>query len=153
MWNEFKAFLLKQNALALAIGVVVGGALNTVVKGLVDGFVMPIVAALFATVGVDPTKWETATFPASGPLQFRYGLIFSALLNFVVIGFVAWRLSKIFVKDGPEPAVKTCPFCQKGDLDVNATRCPHCTAVLDATALPGVAAPAGALGGGAAVRA
>ena len=134
MWNDFKAFLIKENALALAIGVVVGGALNTVVKGLVDGFVMPIVAAIFATTGVDPKAWETATFPSSGPLQFRYGLIFSALLNFVVIGFVAWRLSKIFVKSAPAPAVKSCPFCMKGDLDLKATRCPHCTTVLDAKA-------------------
>ncbi len=32
MWKEFKAFLLKQNALALAIGVIIGAAIGKVVS-------------------------------------------------------------------------------------------------------------------------
>lgn len=146
MWNEFKAFLLKQNALALAIGVVVGGALDSVVKGLVEGFIMPVVQLVLPA----NVSWQTYQTPV---IPFKLGLIANALLNFVIIGFVAWRLSKIFVKEGPAPAVKTCPFCQKGDLDVKATRCPHCTGVLDAVATHGVVAPAGAYGAAPAVRA
>ena len=46
MIKEFKDFLLKQNIVALAIAVVVGTALNTLVKALVDDFIMPIVAAI-----------------------------------------------------------------------------------------------------------
>ena len=139
MWNEFKAFLLKQNALALAIGVVVGGALDSVVKGLVEGFIMPLVQVVLPA----NVSWQTYQTPV---VPFKLGLIANALLNFVIIGFVAWRLSKIFVKSGPAPAVKTCPFCRKGDLDVQATRCPHCTGVLDAAAMAGVPAPGGAMG-------
>ena len=44
MWREFKAFLLKENVLALAIAVVVGTALNKLVTAVVDDFIMPIVA-------------------------------------------------------------------------------------------------------------
>ena len=40
MWNEFKSFLIKQNALALAIAVVIGGALDKIVKSLVDSAAM-----------------------------------------------------------------------------------------------------------------
>ena len=44
MWNEFKAFLLKENVLALAIAVVVGAALNKLVTAVVEDFIMPVVA-------------------------------------------------------------------------------------------------------------
>ena len=46
MLKEFKAFLIKQNAIALAIAVVIGVALNGVVTSIVDGLVMPLVAAI-----------------------------------------------------------------------------------------------------------
>jgi large conductance mechanosensitive channel len=41
MISEFKSFLLTTNALALAIGVIIGGALGTVVSSLVDDIIMP----------------------------------------------------------------------------------------------------------------
>ena len=44
--TEFKDFLLKQNIVALAMAVVVGTALNTLVKAVVDDFIIPIVAAV-----------------------------------------------------------------------------------------------------------
>ena len=57
MWRDFKSFLIKQNALALAIAVVIGAALNDVVKSLVDNIIMPIVG--YATPNGD---WRAATF-------------------------------------------------------------------------------------------
>ena len=53
MWREFKAFLLKENVLALAIAVVVGAALNKLVTAVVDDIIMPMVAAAFP----DPSTW------------------------------------------------------------------------------------------------
>ena len=41
MLAEFRGFLLKSNALALAIGVIIGGALGTVVNSLVNDILMP----------------------------------------------------------------------------------------------------------------
>jgi large conductance mechanosensitive channel len=139
MWREFKAFLIKQNALALAIAVVIGGALDKVVKALVDGFVMPFVAV----ASPDPSSYEKMTLGV-GALQLKPGLIISAVINFVIVGFVAWRLSKIFIREAPAAdtkALKACPFCFMGDLDIKATRCPHCTSPLDAAALPPGGAP------------
>jgi large conductance mechanosensitive channel len=126
MWKEFKTFLVKENVLALAIAVVVGGALNKLVTALVDDFIMPLVAA--ATP--DPAGWQTAVTP--GPIPFKIGDFGSALLNFVIIGFVAWRISKVFIRPAPAaaaPATKNCPFC-KMSLDAAATRCAHCTSQL-----------------------
>jgi len=124
MWNDFKGFLIKQNVLALAIAVVVAVALNALVKALVDDFIMPIVGVL-APAGA----WQKATWDV-GPVKFGVGDFASALLNFLIIGFVAWRLSRMFIKEAPAAATKACPFCRMADLDAAATRCPHCTSTV-----------------------
>lgn len=125
MWRDFKSFLIKQNALALAIAVVIGAALNEVVKALVDNIIMPIVA--YGTPGGD---WRAATFNV-GPVRFGVGAVAAALLNFIIIGIVAWRLSRMFLpREGEKPASKACPYCRMGDVDLAATRCPHCTSQL-----------------------
>lgn len=123
MIKEFKEFLLKQNIVALAIAVVVGTALNTLVKALVDDFIMPIVAAIGP--GGD---WQTATWTV-GSVKFGVGDFIAALVNFLIIGLVAWRISKTFIKQEAEVPKKDCPFC-KMPMDVAATRCPHCTSQL-----------------------
>jgi len=141
MWQDFKGFLIKQNAIALALAVVIGAALNGVVTAIVDNLIMPIVAA--ATPG---GAWRTATLDL-GPVKFGIGPVAAALLNFFIVGLVAWRISKAFIRPATQekPATKACPFCRMADLDLNATRCPHCTSQLgDVPALPtpGVIAPA-----------
>jgi large conductance mechanosensitive channel len=128
MWTEFKSFLIKQNALALAIGVIIGAALNDVVKAIVDDLIMPVIAAI--TPG---GAWQTATFNV-GPVKFLVGAFLAALLNFFIIGFVAWRIAKAFIKPpepGEKPVTKPCPFC-KMEIDPAATRCAHCTSQLAA---------------------
>lgn len=125
MLTDFKAFLLKQNVIALAIAVVIGTALNTLVKALVDDFIMPIIAVL----GPD-SDWKTATWDV-GPFQFGVGDFLAALLNFIIICFVAWRLSKMFV--APDVPTKACQFCRM-TMDPAATRCPHCTSEVGARA-------------------
>lgn len=121
MWNEFKAFLLKQNVMALAIAVVIGAAFGKLVTAFVDDFIMPIVGA-FTPDGT----WREATVTV-GKVEFLVGDFASAALNFVIIGFVVWRMAKMFIKPDPEaPATKTCAFCRM-TIDAAATRCAHCT--------------------------
>src|SRR5438477_833232 len=98
--SEFKEFLLKQNIVALAIAVVVGTALNTLVKALVDDFIMPVVVALGP--GGD---WQTATWSVDS-VKFGVGDFLAATINFLIIGFVAWRISKIFIKPAVESPKK-----------------------------------------------
>jgi large conductance mechanosensitive channel len=123
MVKEFKEFLLKQNVVALAIAVVVGTALNTLVKALVDDFIMPIIAAIGP--GGD---WQKATWNV-GSIKFGLGDFIAAIINFIIIGFVAWRISKIFIKPEAEVPKKKCQFCRM-EMDAGATRCPHCTSQL-----------------------
>jgi large conductance mechanosensitive channel len=121
--KEFKEFLLKQNVVALAIAVVVGTALNTLVKAVVDDFIMPIVV----TIGPGG-EWQKATWDV-GPVKFGVGDFIAAAINFLIIGFVAWRISKIFIKPEPEAPKRNCPFCRMS-IDAAATRCPNCTSQL-----------------------
>ncbi len=125
MWKEFKDFLIKQNAIALAIAVVVGAALNTVVQAIVNDIILPIVQLVSPSVAWQEWTWH----------NFKFGDLASAILNFFIVGFVAWRISKIFIKKAPAPegppTTKTCDFC-KSTIDIAATRCPHCTSQLAA---------------------
>ena len=123
MFKEFKDFLLKQNVVALAIAVVVATALNTLVKAVVDDFIMPIVVAIGP--GGD---WQKATWSV-GTVKFGIGDFLAAVINFLIIGIVAWRISRIFVKPAAEAPKKTCPYCRMS-MDPAATRCPHCTSQL-----------------------
>jgi large conductance mechanosensitive channel len=122
MWSEFKAFLLKQNALALAIAVVIGTALNKVVTAIVDDLIMPVVSVITPS-----GDWQKAKLMI-GPVALGVGDLLSATLNFIIIGIVAWRLSKL-VTAAPAPATKSCPFCCS-TVDARASRCPQCTATL-----------------------
>jgi large conductance mechanosensitive channel len=123
MWREFKAFLLKQNALALAIAVVLGAAMNQVVTSIVDNFIMPLVALV-----TPASAWEDWAFTI-GTSTFGVGKFLSAVLNFLIVGFVVWRLSKFVPAPPAGPAMKECPKCFTM-IDPRATRCPSCTSEL-----------------------
>jgi len=127
VWGDFRSFLIKQNALALALAVVIGGALNRVVTSLVDDIIMPVVA-----VAAPGGAWRTYQLHV-GPFAFGIGNLAGAMINFLIVGFVAWRLSKLFLREeapAPTKPAKRCPFCRMSDLDPAATRCPHCTSAL-----------------------
>ena len=123
MVKEFKDFLLKQNIVALALAVIIGTALNTLVKALVDDFIMPIIAALGPG-----GEWQTATWNV-GSIKFGVGDFIAALINFLIIGIVAWRISKIFLKPEAETPKKDCTYCRMS-INAAATRCPNCTSQL-----------------------
>jgi large conductance mechanosensitive channel len=124
MLRDFRDFIVKQNFLALAIAVVLGGAVGKVVQAVVDDFVMPIVAA--ATPGGD---WQSAKWSV-GSVHFGIGDFASVFLNFLIVAFVVWRIAKLFEKPAaPAAPARTCQFC-KMEIDAAATRCPHCTSQL-----------------------
>jgi large conductance mechanosensitive channel len=95
------------------------------VKAIVDDFIMPIIVAIGP--GGD---WQKATWSV-GSIKFGIGDFAAAVINFIIIGLVAWRISKIFIKPAPEAPKRTCPFCRLS-IDAAATRCPNCTSQLAA---------------------
>ena len=130
MWKDFKAFLIKQNMLALAVAVVIGAAMNDVIQALVNDFIMPLINAV-----LPGGSWQQATFGA-GAVQFTYGHFLSVLLKFIIVGFLCWRLMLMFVrpaKPDEKPATRECPFCRQS-VDARASRCAFCTSDLRAAA-------------------
>src|SRR6516164_11349567 len=126
MLKEFKDFLLKQNALALAVAVIIGAAVSKVVSGIVDDLVMPIVGILFPG-----GEWRTAQLTLSGNNAIKYGDFVGRLVDFMIISFVTFLILKTILKEKPKeaPATKTCPYCQEV-VPAAATRCRACTSQL-----------------------
>jgi large conductance mechanosensitive channel len=131
MWPEFKAFLLKTNALALAIGVIIGAALGTVVNSLVNDIIMPPIGLLLGGIDFSNQKAILKNAVNGDPtteVAIRYGAFINDVIAFIVIAFVVWRISKLFIKEEPaaaEAPSKTCPFCKEGNA-VDATKCRAC---------------------------
>ena len=132
MVSEFRAFLLKTNALALAIGVIIGGALGTVVSSLVEDIIMPPIGMLLG--GVDFAQLKIVLKEAVGgdpatEVAIRWGEFLNAIIAFVVIAFVVWRISKMFIKEEADASTKACPFCMEANA-LEATKCRACASAI-----------------------
>jgi len=122
MMRDFRDFMVKQNFLALALAVVLGGAVGKVVQSVVDDFIMPLIAAGSPGGDCQEAKW------AAGSVEFGVGIFASVLVNFLIIALVVWRIAKLF-EGPPAPPARTCQFC-KMEIDASASRCAHCTSQL-----------------------
>jgi len=120
--SEFKAFLLKQNALALAIGVVIGAAVGKVVSGVVDDLIMPIVGTVLPAGG----DWRTVQFTLRGTNAIKYGDLIGRGLDFLIVSAVVFLIVKAFIREAPPPPTKSCPQCLE-TIPAAATRCKACT--------------------------
>jgi large conductance mechanosensitive channel len=136
MWSEFKAFLLKTNAMALAIAVIIGAALGAVVNSLVNDIIMPPIGLALGRVDFNNLKWvlQQATDPADPKTEvaIRYGAFINAVIAFVIVAFVVWRLAKMLIREEPAAAIppgKTCPYCMEANA-VDATKCRACTSAI-----------------------
>lgn len=145
MLEEFKKFALKGNMIDLAVGVIVGGAFNSIVTSLVNDIFMPVLSLFtgkldFANwfIALDGNKYMTiAEAQEAGAATLNYGNFISGVINFIIMAFVVFMLVKAInklKKDEPAkpaaPTTKKCPFC-KTDIPLEATKCPHCTSTLE----------------------
>jgi large conductance mechanosensitive channel len=143
IWNEFKEFAVKGNAVDLAVGVIIGAAFGGVIASLVKDIIMPPIGLL--TGGLDfsnkflvlkdaPGGGTFAT-PAeaakAGAVTWNYGNFITLLISFLIVAFCIFLVVKAMNKMKREaPAVsKDCPACAM-TIPIKATRCPHCTTEL-----------------------
>src|SRR3954449_1711855 len=134
MIKGFKEFLLKNNVVALAIAVIVGGAVGKVVSSLAADLIMPLIS-----VALPSGEWRAAKFVLSktvGPdgkeavNAINYGTFFGNVVDFIIIALVVYLLTKALIKEAPAappPASKDCPRCKEA-IAIAATKCKFCTA-------------------------
>jgi len=133
MWREFREFLLKQNALALAVGVIVGTALGRVVSSLVADLLMPLIS-LGMPVG-DWRAWKIVLAKTVGPdgkeviNSINYGVFVGTIVDFIVVAFVVFLITRQLIAAPPPAATKACPYCLE-TIPATATKCRACTSAL-----------------------
>lgn len=142
MLKEFKEFLTKSNALALAIAVIIGAASGKVVSALVADLLMPIIGLI-----LPKGDWREAqivlsqTTDKAGKLStnaIKYGDFLGNTIDFIAIALVVYLITKAIMKPEPEaPAAptQTCPFCKESNA-VDATKCKACTSALSPAQSP-----------------
>ena len=102
-WEEFKAFAIKGNAMALAVGTIIGAAFSTITKSLTDDIIMPIVSIFLG--GIDfselkltlPRLWGEAQYDEAGNVilnTLNWGNFISAVINFFILALVVFFLVK-----------------------------------------------------------
>lgn len=155
--NEFKTFIMRGNVIDLAVGVIIGGAFQSIVTSVINDLVMPFIGLLTGDVnfvdqfvilrapeGIDKATLTTLeAAKAAGATTFNYGAFITALINFLIMAFVIFMLVKLInkvtalgkkkeVEEEAAPTTQKCPFCCS-EIAIEATRCPHCTSVLEET--------------------
>jgi large conductance mechanosensitive channel len=128
--GEFRAFLLKTNAIALAIAIIIGVALGNVVNSLVNDIIMPPVGLLLG--GVDFSQLKIVLQSSADPAKevaIRWGSFINVVIAFLVIAAVVFLITRALIKEEPAAPVKTCPFCKEGNA-ADASKCRACTSAI-----------------------
>ena len=121
MLEEFKEFALKGNALALAIGVIIGAAFGKIVDALVNDIIMPILGiagkADFSNYFIPLSGAVTATNLADAKKQggvLAYGDFITVVINFLIVAIALFvvikainTLTRQAAKEPPPPAPPT----------------------------------------------
>ncbi len=114
--NEFKEFAIKGNAMALAVGTMIGGAFSTITKSLTNDLIMPIVNIFMGGTDFTDAKIRLPRMPWVEPTfekvvneageevtqevfnYLTYGNFISAIINFLILAFVVFWIVKIVNK-------------------------------------------------------
>ena len=112
LWKEFTDFAIKGNAMALAVGTIIGGAFSTITKSLTNDLIMPVVniflggadfsdikIALPRMPWVEPT-YELVVNEAGEEVSqivenyLTLGNFISAVINFFILALVVFFIVK-----------------------------------------------------------
>ena len=104
--EEFKEFAIKGNAMALAVGTIIGGAFGTITKSVTEDLIMPVVNIFMGGADFTEMKLELPrlvpvyedVLNEAGevieqvyvPLYLTYGNFISAVINFLILALVVF---------------------------------------------------------------
>ena len=109
-WEEFKNFAIKGNAMALAVGTIIGAAFSGITKSLTDDVIMPIINIFLGGTDFSQLKLELPRITpvyeevlneagevigkTEVPNYLTYGNLLSAIINFMILALVVFFLVK-----------------------------------------------------------
>ncbi len=125
--GEFKKFALKGNMIDLAVGMIVGSAFTSIVGSLVNDIFMPLLSIFTGKINFDALMIILGS--GDNAASINYGTFLTQLINFLVVSFVIFLLVRQINKL-QRSREKECPYC-KTQISIHATRCPHCTSLLE----------------------
>ena len=155
--KEFKEFASKGNVTDMAVGVVIGGAFQKIISSLVEDVITPTISIFTGKADFTELTWNingavikygnflTAildfliialsiflALKVINTFNERAELLAKGGLNKITDAKLLKKLNKLKKNDEPvpEPTVKECPYCFS-EINIKATRCPHCTAELE----------------------
>ena len=106
-WEEFLAFAVKGNAMALAVGTIIGAAFGTITKSLTDDIIMPIIAIFMGGIDFSEMKIVLPRLFGDPVLDeagneilntLNYGNFISAVINFLILALVVFTIVKTLNK-------------------------------------------------------
>jgi len=141
-FNEFKNFAMRGNVIDMAVGVVIGAAFGKIVSSMVSNIIMPPLGLIlggvdftnfFINLGKTPVKTLQEAQAANVPV-IAYGAFLNTIIEFLIIAFAIFvivkQINRFMPKPEPAPEPRLCPYCKQPIAD-DATRCPHCTSMLE----------------------
>ncbi len=146
--GEFKEFVSRGNVLDMAVGIIIGGAFTAIVNSLVGDIINPLINTILGGISFDSLNitvnlpWITwlndNTFMNIIPPTIGFGNFISAIITFFITALALFILIKSINKaanltkkkkadeEAAAPTTKICPYC-KSEINIEATKCPHCT--------------------------
>ncbi len=136
MIGDFKKFLLKTNALALAIGVIIGASTGKVVSAVVDDLLMPPISMIMPA-----GDWREAQVVLSKATDangkttvsaIKYGHFVGSVVDFLIIAAVVFGITKMILPKEPEVAIeptKQCGECLEL-IPLAAKKCRACCSLV-----------------------
>ena len=112
-WDEFITFAVKGNAMALAVGTIIGGAFTTITKSVTNDLIMPLVNIFLggtdfseAKIALPRMPWVEAKYETivgeNGEEivqeirnYLTYGNFISAVINFLILAIVVFFIVKL----------------------------------------------------------
>jgi large conductance mechanosensitive channel len=101
IWEEFRDFLNRGDFVTIAIGLVMALYFQKIVDSILNGVINPIIAAIFGKPNLDDIGFDL------GDSRISIGLVFNAIISFVVVGFILFLILKAYnrmqaTKEQPE---------------------------------------------------
>jgi large conductance mechanosensitive channel len=92
MWAEFKAFIEQGNLITIAVGLVLALYTKAIVDAILAGIIFPIISAIFGEPNIADIGFDI------GDARISIGLVITAIINFIIVGFILFLIVKAWNK-------------------------------------------------------